>query len=54
MNFEFQFTISINENIELSINPTTLFIRTENTWVDAEFYFYGALKDAGGKSKANK
>ncbi len=52
-NYEFQFTTSIKNNIELSINPTTKFFRTENTWVDAEFYFYGILKDAGGKSKAN-
>lgn len=29
------------------------FYRTENIWADAEFYFYGILKDAGGKSKAN-
>ena len=27
--------------------------KTESTWVDAEFYFYGILKDAGGKNKAN-
>jgi hypothetical protein len=39
--------------LELKINPSTKFFRTENTWVDAEFYFYGILKDAGGKSKAN-
>ena len=24
-----------------------------NVWVDAEFYFYGILTNAGGKSKAN-
>lgn len=52
-NYEFQFKTSIKQDIELSINPTTRFFRTENTWVDAEFYFYGILKDAGGKSKAN-
>ena len=52
-NYEFQFTTSIKMDIELSINPNTRFFRTENTWVDAEFYFYGILKDAGGKSKAN-
>lgn len=52
-NYEFQFTTSIKKDIELSINPTTKFFRTENTWADAELYFYGILKDAGGKSKAN-
>ncbi|MEQ6119560.1 hypothetical protein [Reichenbachiella sp. MALMAid0571] len=52
-NYEFQFSTSIKKDIELSINPFTKFFRTENTWVDAELYFYGILKDAGGKSKAN-
>ena len=52
-NYEFEIKTSVSENIELKINPTTKFFRTENTWVEAEFYFYGILKDAGGKSKAN-
>lgn len=52
-NYEFQFSTSVKKDIELSISPNTRFFRTENTWVDAEFYFYGILKDAGGKSKAN-
>lgn len=52
-NFEFQIKTSLSDNYELSITPKTKFIRTENLWVDAEFYFYGILKDAGGKSKAN-
>lgn len=52
-NYEFQFRTSVKKGIELSINPSTRFFRTENIWVDAEFYFYGILKDAGGKSKAN-
>lgn len=52
-NYEFQFSTSVKNNIELLINPNTRFFRTENTWADAEFYFYGVLKDAGGKSKAN-
>ena len=52
-NYEFQFTTSIKKEVELSINSTSRFFRTENIWADAEFYFYGILKDAGGKSKAN-
>lgn len=52
-NFEFQFITSVTEGVELSINSTTRFFRTENLWADAEFYFYGIIKDAGGKSKAN-
>lgn len=51
--YEFQIKTSLNNKYELTINPTTKFFRTENIWVDAEFYFYGILKDAGGKSIAN-
>lgn len=52
-NYEFQIKTSLSDTYELTINPSTHFIRTENIWADAEFYFYGILKDAGGKSKAN-
>ncbi|AFU69693.1 hypothetical protein P700755_003015 [Psychroflexus torquis ATCC 700755] len=52
-NYEFQIKTSLEKDAELKINPSTKFFRTENIWVDAEFYFYGILKDAGGKSKAN-
>lgn len=52
-NYEFQFHTSVKDNIELSINPNTKFFRSENIWVDAEFYFYGVLTNAGGKNKAN-
>lgn len=51
--YEFQFITSVKKDIELSIKPSTQFYRSENTWVEAEFYFYGIIKDAGGKSKAN-
>lgn len=52
-NYEFQIKTSLKDDYELSISPSTKFFRTENIWVDAEVYFYGVLKDAGGKSKAN-
>ncbi|MGX1023887.1 hypothetical protein [Psychroflexus sp. MBR-150] len=52
-NYEFQIKTSFNTDYELIINPSTKYFRTENIWVEAEFYFYGTLKDAGGKSKAN-
>lgn len=52
-NYEFQIKTSFKENYELSITPYTKYFRTENIWVEAEFYFYGILKDAGGKNKAN-
>lgn len=52
-NYDFHIKTSLNDENELNITPKTKFFRTENIWVDAEFYFYGILKDAGGKSKAN-
>ena len=52
-NYEFQIKTSLEMDCVLKINPSTKFFRTENNWSDAELYFYGVLKDAGGKSKAN-
>jgi hypothetical protein len=52
-NYEFQIKTSLKDDYELIINPSTKYFRTENIWAEAEFYFYGILKDAGGKSKAN-
>ena len=52
-NYEFQIKTSLKDEYELIINPSTKFIQTEDTWVEAELYFYGILRDAGGKSKAN-
>jgi hypothetical protein len=51
--YEFQIKTSLNDRYELTINPSTKFFRTQNIWADAEFYFYGILKDAGGKNKIN-
>ncbi|RLD60469.1 MAG: hypothetical protein DRJ05_04575 [Bacteroidetes bacterium] len=51
--FEFQIKTSLSDSYELNISPKTEFFRTKNIWVDAEFYFYGTIKDAGGKNKAN-
>jgi len=51
--FEFQIKTSLSESYELNISAKTNFFRTESIWVDAEFYFYGTIKDAGGKNKAN-
>ncbi|MCF8316966.1 MAG: hypothetical protein K9I71_12615 [Ignavibacteriales bacterium] len=52
-NYEFQIKTSLKDRYELQISPQTKFYRTENIWIDAEYYFYGVLKDAGGKNKAN-
>ncbi|SFC37006.1 hypothetical protein SAMN05421747_109137 [Parapedobacter composti] len=51
--YEFHLKTSLREDAELSITPKTQFIRTENVWAEAELYFYGILRDAGGKNKAN-
>lgn len=52
-NYTFIIKTSLEKNYELKITPSTHFFRTENLWSDAEIYFYGVIKDAGGKSKAN-
>ncbi|WP_239541232.1 hypothetical protein [Cryomorpha ignava] len=52
-NYEFEIKTSLKDTYELVINPTTHFDRVENIWVEAELYFYGTIKDAGGKNKAN-
>lgn len=52
-NYEFEIKTSLKDTYELVINPATRFDRVENIWVEAELYFYGTIKDAGGKNKAN-
>lgn len=52
-NYTFQIKTSLSNTYKLTINPKSTFFRNEKIWVEAEFYFYGILKDAGGKSKAN-
>ncbi len=51
--YQIDIRTSQSNTTELSISPSTKYYRTENVWVDAEFYFYGLLTDAGGKNKAN-
>lgn len=52
-NYEFDISTSVNPEFVLHIDPNTKFMKTEDIWVEAEFYMYGVLKDAGGKNKAN-
>ncbi|MGB5244529.1 MAG: hypothetical protein WBN50_12980, partial [Lutimonas sp.] len=40
-NYEFELSTSLNKDIQLNITPKSNYFRTENTWVDAELYFYG-------------
>lgn len=49
----FEISTSLEKSVRLSIDQETNFTRSEEVWVDAEFYFYGTVQDAGGKSEAN-
>ncbi len=44
---------SLGNSNEVKLDRTTNYKRTEAVWVDAEFYFYGKVTNAGGKDKAN-
>ena len=50
--YNIEITSSVNDK-KLRITPDSKFLRPDNIWVDAELYFYGILKEAGGKSKTN-
>ena len=52
-NYSFIISTSVSESNKISIDRTTNLYRTEANWVEAEFYFYGKITDAGGKDKAN-
>jgi len=52
-NYEFTISTSLQDTQELPISAETSYRRTEDFWVNAEFYFYGKLTNAGGKDKAN-
>jgi hypothetical protein len=52
-NVEFTISTSIKNTSQIIINRDTKLQRSEDAWSDAEFYFYGIITDAGGKSKAN-
>lgn len=52
-NFVFSIKTSIDKTNEVKIDRNTRYYRTEAIWVDAEFYFYGKITNAGGKGKTN-
>lgn len=47
-----KFASSRSKQIGLSINASTDFRRTEKVWAESEFYFYGQVQSAGGKTDA--
>ncbi|RYD72106.1 MAG: hypothetical protein EOP84_23750 [Verrucomicrobiaceae bacterium] len=49
---DYMITISANDN-RLVLNRNTHYVRNAKLWVDAEFYLYGELTNAGGKSSPN-
>jgi len=51
--YTFEISTSLAQSPRLQIDKTTFFYRTKEHWVDAEFYFYGKIIDAGGKDKVN-
>lgn len=51
--YTFEFKTSNDVASVLTVSPDTNYHRTTDLWVDAEFYFYGTLTNAGGKDKSN-
>jgi len=52
-NYVFSIKTSLDNSNEVKVDKTTSYYRTEAIWVDAEFYFYGKITNAGGKGKTN-
>ncbi len=52
-NYVFSIKTSLDNTNEVRVDKTTSYYRTEAIWVDAEFYFYGKITNAGGKGKTN-
>ena len=52
-NYVFIIKTSLDNTNEIKVDKTTKLYRTEAIWVDAEFYFYGKITNAGGKDKTN-
>lgn len=52
-NYSFIVKTSLDNSNKLKLDKTTHFYKEESLWVDAEFFFYGKLTNAGGKEKAN-
>jgi len=53
-NLSYEITTSVSEDTTpFIISPKTTWKRTEETWVEAEFYVYGEITDAGGKNSSN-
>lgn len=51
--YSFEIKTSVENSPSLKIDKSTFYYRTLENLVDAEFYFYGKITNAGGKDKAN-
>lgn len=52
-NVSFGLKTASDADYTLEITPSTNYFRSENLCVDAEFYFYGQIQDAGGIGNSN-
>jgi hypothetical protein len=52
-NCTFEICTSLADSNKIKLDADTIYFKKANLWVDAEFYFYGKITDAGGKDKAN-
>lgn len=50
--YTIEFSTSRHEHVGLSITSQTAFKRSEKVWAESEFYFYGQVQSAGGKTDA--
>jgi len=51
--YTFEIKTSVENSPILKIDKSTSYYRTTENWIDAEFYFYGKVTNAGGKDKVN-
>ncbi|MBS1516442.1 MAG: hypothetical protein JSS63_15525 [Bacteroidetes bacterium] len=51
--FKIEIKTSIENSNILQITNETRFYKSEETWIDSEFYFYGNITNVGGKEKPN-
>ncbi len=50
--YTIEFSSSRSNEVGLSITAQTNFRRTDTIWAESEFYFYGKVQSAGGKTDA--
>jgi len=51
--YQIEIKTSVEETNILKITKETNYYKSDDVWVDGEFYFYGNITNAGGKDKSN-